>query len=138
MRRSKRNIGKDSHWPRTIQSETIFRNDLSRLTECTESLDDSTMLTTMTTMTVTSSKTMTSSGQNQDVPDHRTVHRTDRTDGTITSSKSDSRGDPVLSKSDSNAEIMEFIQKIQLKQKKFNDLIQQELNLLHWKLKNQT
>ena len=82
---------------------------------------------------------MTSSGQNQDVPDHRTVHRTDRTaDGTITSLKSDSNGDPVLSKSDSNAEIMEFIQKIQLKQKKFNDLIQQELNLLHWKLKNQT
>ena len=121
----------------------IFRNDLSRLTECTESLDDSTMLTTMTTMTVTSSKTMTSSGQNQDVPDHRAVHRTDRpdwVDGTIASSKSDFRADPhpVLSKADSNAEIMDFIQKIQLKQKKFNDLIQQELNLLHWKLKNQS
>ena len=84
---------------------------------------------------------MTSSGQNQDVPDHRTVHRTDRVDGlTMTSSKGDFKADPnpVQSKADSNAEIMEFIQKIQLKQKKFNDLIQQELNLLHWKLKNQT
>ena len=83
------------------------------------------MLTTMTTMTVTSSKTLSSSK-----PDS----------SKLDSTKPDLRAEPkpVLSRTESNAEIMEFIQKIQLKQKKFNELIQQELNLLHWKLKNQT